>query len=245
MAEDREPTGGLNLVDAYHTYADPEKIRVAEEAAAAASDVREAVVRGVGFLDRNNPSFRNARSRAENAERAAILDFRKRFMGGELVAWGAEGSPTADRRPIPEHAWRYLTPKNWKASVLKGPEGLRIYAVTVFRSSPSSGRQATSRTKSGGTDGTLKEAKPAQVEPIVRRPGRPSRAHEIDAAFHRLLQGGKIDFKAPQIQTIRKVREEVMRDARDRNPKGLRDEAIRKCIALKFHAEKPKHLKAP
>ena len=243
MAEDREQTGGLNLFDAFHSYADPEKIRAARQADDDAGNVLDVVARGV--VDRNNPSVLQAISRAKNAERAAILDFWERFRSGELVAWGAERSPTADRRPIPKHAWRHLTPGNWRASVLKGPEGLRIYAVSVIRASPSSDRQVTSRTKGEATDERVEEAKPAQVERIVRRPGRPSRAHKIDAAFHRLLDRGKIDFKAPQIQTIRKVREEVMRDARDRNPKGLRDEAIRKCIALKYHAEKPKHLKAP
>ena len=32
MAEDREQTGGLNLFDAFHSYADPEKIRAARQA---------------------------------------------------------------------------------------------------------------------------------------------------------------------------------------------------------------------
>lgn len=243
MAEDKEPTGGLKLFDAFHSYTDPEKIRAARQADDDAGNVLDVVARGV--VDRNNPSVQQAISRAKNAERAALLDFWERFRSGELVAWGAERSPTADRRPIPKHAWRHLTPGNWRASVLKGPEGLRIYAVSVIRASPSSDRQVTSRTKGEATDERVEEAKPAQVERIVRRPGRPSRAHEIDAAFHRLLDLGEIDFKAPQIHTIRKVRDEVMLDSGNRNSTGLGNEVIRKHIAADFQAEKRNRIRAP
>ena len=243
MAEDKEPTGGMKLFDAFHSYTDPEKIRAAQAAADDASNLRDIVARGV--VDRNNPSVRQASSRAENTESAAIEDFWEKFMSGELVAWGADRSPTANRRPISEYAWRYLALANWKASVLKGPKGLRIYAVRVFRASAFSDRQATPRTKSEATDERIEEAKPALVERIIQRPGRPSRAHEIDAAFYRLLDRDGVDFKAPQIQTIKKVRVEVIRDAGNHDSTGLGDEVIRKYIAAEFQAEKRKRLKAP
>ncbi len=136
MAEDKEPSGGLTLFEAFHAYANPEKVRAAHAARDGASNVRNVVARRDSFnrlvYDRNNPALRKAESRSDQARREAIRDFWERFVSGELFAWGAEGSPTINRSPIPKRAWRYLWPANWETSVLKGPEGLRIYAVLVY-----------------------------------------------------------------------------------------------------------------
>ncbi len=221
MRQEQEPPGGLTLNDAFNAYTDPETLQAAQEATRRAQGVRDTVTRYDSsnrlVVDINNPAVRQADSCAENARRAAIRDFWEKFVSRELVAWGAEGSPTASRRVVPKEAWLYLRPANWRTSVLKGPDRLRIFAVQVYEA----------------------------AEPETCRPGRPSRRNEIKAAYQRLSRCEEVSFDNPQIQTIRMIREEVMRDAGNDDSTGLGDEVIRKYIAADFQAEKRKRLKAP
>ena len=86
----------------------------------------------------------------------------------------------------------------------------------------------------------------SEAVPETRRPlGRPSRKGEIESAWEQFLKAKEINFDAPQINAIRKVRLEVLRISPSKVDNGLGNEAIRRIISKKFQAENHKRNKGP
>ncbi len=224
MAEDNEPSiRGLTLFEAFAAYTNPETLRAGGAAHDELRKLRDVVARhdALSLAARELNSYARLKATLDStgAWHEAIHDFREKFVSGELIAWGAEESPTTDRGPIPKSLWWFLKVADWGASALSGPGGLRFYEVRVY------------------------EAPPApRAEADVDKGGRPSREDEIIVAILQLLDRGEIDGNTPK--TRRQVREEVIRRAGNPDRKGLGDEVIRKLLAKRFPAGKRKRIKS-
>lgn len=72
----------------------------------------------------------------------------------------------------------------------------------------------------------------------TRRPGRPSRRHEILSAYEHLTTNNVVSFEKPVATAIEQVRVEVKRRSHSNSEKGLGNEAIRKVIGPRFESEK-------
>ncbi len=229
MAEDNEPSlRGLTLFEAFAAYTNPETLRAGGAAHDELRKLRDVVARhdALSLAARELNRFARFKARLDStgAWHEATHDFWQKFVSGELVAWGAEESPTTDRGPIPKSLWWFLEVADWGASALSGPGGLRFYKVLVYEAPP---------------------APPARAEADVDKGGRPSREDEIIVAILQLLDRGEIDRNTPKPrEKIRLVREEVMRRAGNRDRKGLGDEVIRKLLAKRFPAGKRKRIKS-
>ncbi len=129
-SEDTEPPGGLDFMQALEAFAQPEKREAWK------NQPRLSNSRGVIALRRDSPEWQEyrVRERARRlAQNALIQDIWGQLQREEVIAWGAEGNPLGDRRRIPSDAWRDLHIEDAGKSSLKGPDGLKIYAVRFYR----------------------------------------------------------------------------------------------------------------
>ena len=152
----------------------------------------------------------------------------RQLENGELALWGYPHplSPKSRRVRVATHLIPLLKP-NFENSTAEGGklslEDARVYPRDVMPGDAEIGDEAPE---------IPSEARPADATPV----GRPSRVNEIDDAYDDLEERGEIDDKLPQKRARRQVREEVMRRAGNRDPTGLEEEVIRRCITKKFQA---------
>jgi hypothetical protein len=155
---DCEPSGGMSLQEAFDRYVDPGKLRALELAQNASN--RD-----------GNAGAREMRNRVLQALADANADFRARFMSGNLIAWGAEGSPTAIRKPIPALAWQYLRPR-LVSDVLIDPNKLKIFSIRIYETStidgPDKNNDSTRSTGGHWGKAKLRTALRVWLEKITR-----------------------------------------------------------------------------
>ena len=152
----------------------------------------------------------------------------RQLENGKLALWGywLPLERTSRRERAAPHLIPLLKP-NFENSTAEGGklslEDARVYPRDVMPGDAEIGDEAPE---------IPSEARPADATPV----GRPSRVNEIDDAYDDLEERGEIDDKLPQKRARRQVREEVMRRAGNRDPTGLEEEVIRRCITKKFQA---------
>lgn len=115
---------GYSLEEAFWKFTDPGLLAVYKEKAEK-GDFRRPVTVG-------SDRWR-ARRQFYAAQGRAVSSFRKLFRDGVLVAVGAEGSPTAPLKKIPDYSWATLKIVNF-TGILKAPGDLRIFVVRVHPS---------------------------------------------------------------------------------------------------------------
>ena len=170
MTRNIEPRDGLTLHQAFLRYVDPQLLEALQQAA------QQGNFRGPVIIGSDRDKARRT-YHLRNSD--ALESFRRKLREGTLVAWGAEGSPTAERRPIPPHAWQYLRPSDWRRGTLEGPDGLRIYGAKVFE------RTAVESPRDGSSSLTEDEALLEALQPAAS-PRKPKIFVRVQETFDRL-----------------------------------------------------------
>ncbi len=120
---ERDPPGGLPLSHALKTYVDPE-IATAQKDPEDGASHRSAELSG-GPEAKQSP--------AGDPLGEAIGDLWTRLSNSELIAWAADGTPSALRIPVPAELWQLLTLEDLSASIVARADGRRFFGVKVYR----------------------------------------------------------------------------------------------------------------
>ena len=157
--------------------------------------------------------------------------FDRRRNAGKVIGFGHPDTAAAPQQEIPLNEWRHIRVDGAPSHSTFSGGGRIWYRVKFYT------RQAveTWRRARRAAD----DDKGAKTETVKKR-RRPSRGVEIDAAYQRLVNLDRIDFKGTLLAAGRLVCKEVMRSTGQQTPKGLGDEVIRKRIGKKFMREKRK-----
>ena len=129
----RPPDGGLSLEKARERFCNSEKLERYQSLGAAIGWNTRCVISKLGGLTAAERERGRKVSEFEAARADVISDFQSKLRSGELLAWAREGSPVGPWKEIPADSWSAPWSFNWRNSIVKGPEEMKLYSLRIYR----------------------------------------------------------------------------------------------------------------